>query len=223
MIDRLVANGWVERRAQPGDRRVKRVYLTPEAERVHKRIWRVAEDTVEDRARRSVRRGRASSCSHCCSASRRRWFPAPTVRRKVRRSSPGEVGVARRCAGSTAGSRRDAAAAKTGADRRARARHRRRAGLLAAGRPPRHDRERLRQGRHHPDRQRSSRPYHRGADQGPFDRHGGRRAGAARSRALSARAGQGRGRDRFRARRRRTAQGEPARDHGPKPRRPRTS
>ena len=47
MIDRLVANGWVEQRAQPGDRRVKRVYLTPEAERVHKRIWRVAEDTVE--------------------------------------------------------------------------------------------------------------------------------------------------------------------------------
>ena len=47
MIDRLVANGWVERRAQPGDRRVKRVYLTSEAERVHKRIWRVAEDTVD--------------------------------------------------------------------------------------------------------------------------------------------------------------------------------
>jgi MarR family transcriptional regulator, transcriptional regulator for hemolysin len=47
MIDRLVANGWVERRSQPGDRRVKRVYLTSEAERVHKRIWRVAEATVE--------------------------------------------------------------------------------------------------------------------------------------------------------------------------------
>ena len=47
MIDRLVANGWVERRGEPGDRRVKRVYLTTEAERVHKRIWRVAEDTVE--------------------------------------------------------------------------------------------------------------------------------------------------------------------------------
>ena len=47
MIDRLVANGWVERRTEPGDRRVKRVYLTPEAERVHKRIWRVAEATVE--------------------------------------------------------------------------------------------------------------------------------------------------------------------------------
>ena len=48
MIDRLVANGWVERRTQRDDRRVKRVHLTPEAERVHKRIWRVAEATVED-------------------------------------------------------------------------------------------------------------------------------------------------------------------------------
>lgn len=48
MIDRLVANGWVARRTQRDDRRVKRVYLTPEAERVHKRIWRVAEATVED-------------------------------------------------------------------------------------------------------------------------------------------------------------------------------
>jgi DNA-binding MarR family transcriptional regulator len=47
MIDRLVANGWVERRSEPGDKRVKRVYLTVEAERVHKRIWRIAEDTVE--------------------------------------------------------------------------------------------------------------------------------------------------------------------------------
>jgi DNA-binding MarR family transcriptional regulator len=47
MIDRLVANGWVERRTQRDDRRVKRVYLTPEAERVHKRIWRVAEATVD--------------------------------------------------------------------------------------------------------------------------------------------------------------------------------
>jgi DNA-binding MarR family transcriptional regulator len=46
MIDRLVANGWVERRTQPDDRRIKRVFLTSEAERVHKRIWRVAEDTV---------------------------------------------------------------------------------------------------------------------------------------------------------------------------------
>ena len=48
MIDRLEARGWVERRGQDGDRRVKRVYLTPEAERVHRRIWRVAEATVDD-------------------------------------------------------------------------------------------------------------------------------------------------------------------------------
>jgi DNA-binding MarR family transcriptional regulator len=48
MIDRLEAKGWVERRAQDGDRRVKRVHLTPEAERVHKRIWRIAEVTVDD-------------------------------------------------------------------------------------------------------------------------------------------------------------------------------
>src|SRR5690349_2544542 len=47
MIDRLVANGWVERRTARVDRRVKRVYLTADAERVHKRIWRVAEETVE--------------------------------------------------------------------------------------------------------------------------------------------------------------------------------
>ena len=47
MIDRLVANGWVERRTARDDRRVKRVYLTDDAERVHKRIWRVAEQTVD--------------------------------------------------------------------------------------------------------------------------------------------------------------------------------
>jgi DNA-binding MarR family transcriptional regulator len=47
MIDRMEANGWVERRARDGDRRVKRVYLTEEAERVHRQIWRVAEETVE--------------------------------------------------------------------------------------------------------------------------------------------------------------------------------
>lgn len=48
MIDRLETKGWVERRAKDDDRRVKRIYLTPEAERVHKRIWRIAEATVDD-------------------------------------------------------------------------------------------------------------------------------------------------------------------------------
>jgi len=48
LIDRLEAKGWVERRSQAGDRRVNRVYLTSEAERLHKRIWHIAETTVED-------------------------------------------------------------------------------------------------------------------------------------------------------------------------------
>ena len=48
LIDRLEAKGWVERRVHATDRRVNRIYLTPEAERVHKRIWRIAEATVND-------------------------------------------------------------------------------------------------------------------------------------------------------------------------------
>jgi MarR family transcriptional regulator, transcriptional regulator for hemolysin len=48
LIDRLEAKGWVERRAQVGDRRINRIYLTAEAERVHKRIWRIATATVDD-------------------------------------------------------------------------------------------------------------------------------------------------------------------------------
>ena len=51
MIDRLEANGWVQRRAERRDRRIKRVHLTREAERVHRRIWRVAEATLEDALR----------------------------------------------------------------------------------------------------------------------------------------------------------------------------
>src|SRR5262249_59267310 len=48
MIDRLEAKGWVVRRGQDGDRRVKRIYLTAEAERVHKRLWPIAEATIDD-------------------------------------------------------------------------------------------------------------------------------------------------------------------------------
>lgn len=48
LIDRLEAKGWVVRRSQAGDRRVNRIHLTPEAERVHKRIWHIAEATVDD-------------------------------------------------------------------------------------------------------------------------------------------------------------------------------
>jgi len=48
LIDRLEAKGWVRRTAQNGDRRVKRIFLTPEAKRIHKRLWHIAEANVED-------------------------------------------------------------------------------------------------------------------------------------------------------------------------------
>ncbi len=48
LIDRLEAKGWVQRRVHKADRRINRIYLTPEAERIHKRIWKIAEATVAD-------------------------------------------------------------------------------------------------------------------------------------------------------------------------------
>jgi DNA-binding MarR family transcriptional regulator len=48
IVDRLERNGWVSRQADPGDRRINRLYLTAEAEKVHKRMWRVAEATIDD-------------------------------------------------------------------------------------------------------------------------------------------------------------------------------
>ena len=48
MIDRMEKGGWVERRADPIDRRVKRLHLTAEARRVHARMWAIAEATVDD-------------------------------------------------------------------------------------------------------------------------------------------------------------------------------
>ncbi|MSP75425.1 MAG: MarR family transcriptional regulator [Rhodospirillaceae bacterium] len=48
MIDRMEKGHWVERRGDAGDRRVKRLYLTQEARRVHARMWAIAERTVDD-------------------------------------------------------------------------------------------------------------------------------------------------------------------------------
>jgi DNA-binding MarR family transcriptional regulator len=48
MIDRMEKGGWLERRADGGDRRVNRLYLTEEARRVHARMWKRAEATVDD-------------------------------------------------------------------------------------------------------------------------------------------------------------------------------
>jgi MarR family transcriptional regulator for hemolysin len=48
MIDRMEKGGWLQRRADGEDRRVNRLYLTEEARRVHVRMWKRAEATVDD-------------------------------------------------------------------------------------------------------------------------------------------------------------------------------
>ncbi len=48
LIDRMEAKGWLERRPDPGDRRINRLHLTAEAERMHAEIWPLAEQTVDD-------------------------------------------------------------------------------------------------------------------------------------------------------------------------------
>ena len=48
MIDRMEKNGWVERRADAGDRRINRLHLTGDARKVHADMWAIAEATVDD-------------------------------------------------------------------------------------------------------------------------------------------------------------------------------
>ena len=48
MIDRMEKGHWVERRPDAVDRRINRLFLTPEARRVHARMWAIAEATVDD-------------------------------------------------------------------------------------------------------------------------------------------------------------------------------
>jgi DNA-binding MarR family transcriptional regulator len=48
MIDRMEKGGWLERRHDGGDRRVWRLYLTGEARRIHARMWKWAEATVDE-------------------------------------------------------------------------------------------------------------------------------------------------------------------------------
>jgi DNA-binding MarR family transcriptional regulator len=47
LIDRMEAKGWLERRADPKDRRINRLHLTAGGKRIHKAIWPVAEATVD--------------------------------------------------------------------------------------------------------------------------------------------------------------------------------
>ena len=48
LIDRMEAKGWLRRQADPGDRRINRLHLTPAANRLHAAIWPIAEATVDD-------------------------------------------------------------------------------------------------------------------------------------------------------------------------------
>jgi len=48
MIDRMEKNGWGERRADSGDRRINRLHLTAGARKVHADMWAIAEATVDD-------------------------------------------------------------------------------------------------------------------------------------------------------------------------------
>lgn len=48
IIDRLEDKSWIERRPDPADRRVNRIYLTALGERIHSAITPIAEATVND-------------------------------------------------------------------------------------------------------------------------------------------------------------------------------
>ena len=47
-IDRMEEAGWIERRADPADRRARRLYLTGKARPILGRIWRVATETRDE-------------------------------------------------------------------------------------------------------------------------------------------------------------------------------
>src|SRR5947209_18989592 len=47
-IDRMEEDGWIERRADPADRRARRLYLTAKARPVLGRVWNVANDTRDE-------------------------------------------------------------------------------------------------------------------------------------------------------------------------------
>ncbi len=48
IVDRLEERGWLERRPDPEDRRINRIFLTDRGDRVHATIWPIAQATVAD-------------------------------------------------------------------------------------------------------------------------------------------------------------------------------
>jgi DNA-binding MarR family transcriptional regulator len=48
IVDRMEEKGWIERRPDPLDRRINRIYLTERGERVFAAIYPISSDTIED-------------------------------------------------------------------------------------------------------------------------------------------------------------------------------
>jgi DNA-binding MarR family transcriptional regulator len=48
IVDRMQEKGWVERRPDPDDRRINRIFLTERGEKVHSAIYPISEDTISD-------------------------------------------------------------------------------------------------------------------------------------------------------------------------------
>jgi DNA-binding MarR family transcriptional regulator len=48
LIERMETKGWLERRSDANDRRINRLHLTAEGERLHAAIWPIAEATVDE-------------------------------------------------------------------------------------------------------------------------------------------------------------------------------
>ena len=126
MIDRLVANGWVETPRPKIRRPAREACLYNTRSRTGTRMWRIAEDTVES-ALADLSAGRQAALRIAAA----RQGDAGFRRQRFNKGSAVVTGRIRRAGMRTnSGLRRDAAPTKTRADWRARARHRRRARRL---------------------------------------------------------------------------------------------
>jgi DNA-binding MarR family transcriptional regulator len=96
LIDRLEAKGWVTRRPHPTDRRINRIQLTPAAERVHKRIWKLAQTMVAD-ALSGLTAREAEALRASLTKVKRRLIAdieaAPTPKRRPPRAKGGRHGA----------------------------------------------------------------------------------------------------------------------------------
>lgn len=96
MIDRLERKGWVERRADPVDRRVNRLFLTTDAEKISKRMLTVAEQTVSD-AVCDLSKAQADQLSELLAVVKSRLAVMATTNEPARsRTAPQAGGLRRR-------------------------------------------------------------------------------------------------------------------------------